>query len=226
LKQILIVNSRLESRFKPFLEKVFLAVQVGTVWEEFENIGSKKTIMDFRKAAAAADALFLILSREAQASFDARNLGFFESGFSRGKSVYVFEHCEDSKRVSIRIPDLHHFISLYITNAWTDHVIKIAEAFEESRPAMVPFAQGDLEPLVSTAVDSFFDPVTGQALFDHSTAQPLARKVACPYCAASYTLHVPDEMSVIRCPACGGFSEIKVDVKAPRVSKRFGLLAG
>ena len=123
------MNSRLESRFKPFLEKVFLAVQVGTVWEEFENIGSKKTIMDFRKAAAAADALFLILSREAQASFDARNLGFFESGFSRGKSVYVFEHCEDSKRVSIRIPDLHHFISLYITNAWTDHVIKIAEAF-------------------------------------------------------------------------------------------------
>jgi hypothetical protein len=225
LKQILIVNSRAESRFKPFLEKVFLAVQVGTVWEEYENIGGKNPIGDFRKQAAASDALFLILSREAQTAFDARNLGFFESGFSRGRNVYVFEHCEDSKRVSIRIPDLHHFISLYITNAWTDHVIKIAEAFEESRPGVVPFAQGDLVPLVSTAVDSFFDPQTGQALFDHSTSQPLARKVACPYCAATYTLHIPDEMTVIRCPACGGFSEIRAGAKAPRVSGKFGLLA-
>ena len=87
MKQILIVNSRLDSRFKPFLEKVFLAVQVGTVWEEYEDIGGKKSIADFRKQAAVADALFLVLSREAQTSFDAGNLSFFESGFSKAKDT-------------------------------------------------------------------------------------------------------------------------------------------
>ena len=62
--------------------------------------------------------------------------------FAGGKDVYVFEHCEDIKRITTRVPRFEHSTSLYITNAWTDYVVKMAENYEDPRPAPALMKEG------------------------------------------------------------------------------------
>lgn len=209
MRQILILNSLADQRFRPFLEKVFLSVEVGTVWEDYENIRGKTALEYFRLEVEASDAVFLALSQGARSSLGAEGLAPFEQGLAKVKDLYVLEHCEDLKRVSIRVPRLQHHLALYITNAWTDHVVKIAETFEGAQSAPAPFPDVQLEPLAFAAVGPFFDEGTGMALFDHSTSRPVEGRTACPHCAVTTVLHTPADMKVIRCLACGNFSGIK-----------------
>ena len=89
MKQILVINSSSDQRFLPFLEKVFYAVGVGTVWEDYENIGKKTSLVDFQKKVEASDAIFLVLSLGAQASVRDEDLSFLNSPFASGKDIYV-----------------------------------------------------------------------------------------------------------------------------------------
>src|SRR5665213_415158 len=210
IKQILILNSQSDQRFLPFLEKVFFTVGVGTVWEEYENIGKKTSLVDFQKKVEVSDALFLILSLSAQASLRDEDLTFLNSTFASGKDVYVFEHCEDLKRISLKVARVNHYFALYITNAWTDEVVKTAETFEVLKPLPAPYADASLRPLGVIEVGTSFDKSSGMSLFDFSTSRPAGRKTTCPHCAAVYNLHLPADMKIVRCPVCGQFSEIKV----------------
>ena len=213
MKQILVINSSSDQRFLPFLEKVFYAVGVGTVWEDYENIGKKTSLVDFQKKVEASDAIFLVLSLGAQASVRDEDLSFLNSPFASGKDIYVFEHCEDLKRISIRVPRVNHYFALYITNAWTDEVVKAAETFEGSKPLPAPYPDAPLKLLSDAAVWTFFDQASGMALFDFSTSRTVGKKTACPHCAAVYNLHVPADMKIVRCPVCGQFGEMKVEDK-------------
>jgi hypothetical protein len=209
MRQILILNSLADQRFRPFLEKVFLSVEVGTVWEDYEDIRGKTSLEYFQIEVEASDAVFLVLSQGAKSSLGAGGLAPFEQGLAKVKDLYVLEHCEDLKRVSIHVPRFQHHLALYITNAWTDHVVKIAETFEGTQSAPALFPDTRLEPLTPAAVGPFFDEGTGMALFDHSTSRPVGGKTTCPHCAAAYILHTPADMKITRCPACGNFSEVK-----------------
>jgi hypothetical protein len=203
------VNSPSDQRFKPFLEKVFLSARVGTVWEDWENIGGKTLLKHFRKKVENSSALFLMLSRDAQAAIGSGVPAFWEPGFAQGRDIFIFKHCEDLKRVTTHIPDFTHYLALYITNAWKNYVERIVETFEDPGPKPVSFPEARLEAIDPSAMAVFFDEKTGMALFDHSNAGPIGKKVACPHCAASYVLHRPDDMTMIQCPACDGFAEIK-----------------
>jgi len=198
----------------PFMEKVFFTVGVGTVWEEYENIGQKTSLPDFQKKVENSNAIFLVLSLSAQASVRDEDLSFLNSSFASGKDVYVFEHCEDLKRISLKVPRANHYFQLYITNAWTDEVVKTAETFEDSKPLPAPYPDAPLKLLSAAAVWTSFDEASGMALFDFSTSRPAARKTTCPHCAAVYNLHFPADMKLVRCPVCGQFSEIKGGEKA------------
>ena len=198
----------------PFLEKVFFTVGAGTVWEDYENIGKKTSPADFQKKVEASDALFLVLSLGVQAIVKDEDFSFLKSAFADGKDVYVFEHCEDLKRISIKVSRVNHYFALYITNAWTDEVVKTAETFEDAKPLPAPYPDAPLRPLNAAEVGASFDEASGMALFDFSTSRPVGRKTTCPHCAAVYNLHLPADMKIIRCPACGQFSEIKVVEKA------------
>jgi predicted Zn finger-like uncharacterized protein len=208
------LNSQADQRFLPFLEKVFYTVGVGTVWEDYENIGKKTSPVEFQRKVEASDAIFLVLSLGAQASVRDQDLSFLNSPFAQGKDVYVFEHCEDLKRISIQVPRVNHYFALYITNAWTDEVVKTAETFEGSKPLPAPYPDATLKLLSTAAVWISFAEGSGISLFDFSTSRPIGRKTTCPNCAAVYNLHLPADMKIVRCPACGQFSEIKVEDKA------------
>jgi hypothetical protein len=222
------MNSQLDQRFKPFFEKVFLAVELGTVWEDYETIQGAGEKAKFKNTLEESNALFLILSQGAQITPGSGNLDLKNTRFSEGKDVFVFEHCEDLKRISSRVPIFEHSVSLYITNAWTDYVVKMAETYEDPRPAPAVVKEGDSEtadalaPRNPSDLGEYFDRKTGMAMFDHSTSRPVGKKAVCPHCSLSYLLHRPADLKVARCPGCGGYSEIKSAPVAAVSSKAVG----
>lgn len=216
MPQILMIDSLADRRFKPFFEKALADIGVGTVWNSYEKIGSgKPALEDFQKESRSCDALFLILDGGAQILSRSQDWIFGEPGFAEDKDVWVFQHCEDLKRISIRIPALKHYVVFYITNAWTEHIAKIARTFNPPQIASFLFPEARLEPLAPLSSDSLFDSSTGMARFDFSTSQPAGLKTECPYCTGSYKVHLPSEMKVMRCPVCNYFHEIKL---SPRIA--------
>ena len=216
MRQILILDSLADQRFKPFFEKVFFTVGVGTLWKNYEDVRSGKTpIEELKKEILASHAVFLILNSDVPILSKTQDWFFGESGFAGGKDVWVFEHCEDLRRISIHLPAVKNYVAFYITNAWTDYVVKIAENLADSKAAAPPLTDAQLEPLTPLEVGSFFDDMTGMALFDYSTSRPMWFKTTCPYCTAPYQVHQPFDMKVFRCPVCNYFQGIKLPVKEP-----------
>ena len=216
MRQILILDSLEDQRFRTFFEKVFFSVGVGTVWKNYEGIGTgNRAWAEMNKEVGSSDALFLILSGEVQRLSGAPDWVFGEPGFAAGKDVWVFEHCEDLMRLSIRTPALRNYVAFYITNAWTDYIVKIAEGFEENPAPRPPLPEAKLGPLPAPGAGSFFEASTGLALYDFSTSRPTGFKTACPHCSGSYAVHLPSDMEVLRCPACGSFFEIKPASRTP-----------
>ncbi len=212
MKQILVINSLADQRFVPFFEKVFATISVATVWEDYENIGKKNSWSHFQNTVEASKALFLILSQGAQTSVKEGDLDFLKLDFAKDKDVFVFEHCEDIKRISIRVPRVNHYFSMYITNAWTSEVMASASFFEPLIPSPVALSEVKLERLNPAAVENYFSTATGRALFDFSTSRPAVKKAVCPECSSAYAIHSPADMRILRCPVCGDFFEMKIPV--------------
>ncbi len=214
MRQILIVGSQADRRFKPFFEKVFPTVGVATLWETYERITSgPKGLETFQEQVRTSDAIFLVLDENMQALCNARAWSFGKPGFTGNKDLWVFEHCEDMKRISLRVPDLKHHVAFYITNAWNDYVQRIAETVAAG--GTPPLPAGHLELPSPATMGEAFNGTSGMALFDHSTARPTGAKCLCPQCGAAYDLHLPIDMRIVRCRVCGTFCELKAQAPAP-----------
>jgi hypothetical protein len=220
MRQILIVHGSVDERFEVFFSKVFRAVAVKTVWETYKGLVGGATAKDrVQREIQESDALFFVLSTDEEVSAQAKNWFPWATTLAQGKDIWVFEHCEDLKRVPILIPNPGHYVAYYITNAWCDYVTKIAEIYEKPKAAGAVLPEALLKPLTPVEESNFFDPSTGFALFDDSTARPAGSKAICPACSSAYDLHVPSEMKAIRCPSCGRISGIQQPSKAPVPAK-------
>jgi hypothetical protein len=219
MRQILIVHSSMDTRFETFFMKVFLTVAVSAVWETYDGfLGGPADKDRIQKEILVSDALFLILGTDM--GFDARAKAWipWATDKAKGKDIWVFEHCEDMKRVPVLIPNPRHYVSYYITNAWCDYVTKMAETYEEPMRDLV-LADAVGKTLTPAEECAFFDPKTGFALFDDSTARPTGLKAVCPVCSSCYGLHIPSEMKAIRCPSCGHLYGIQQSSKTPAATR-------
>lgn len=220
MRQILIIHSSVDDRFELFFSKVFRAVAVKTVWETYKGIVGGPAARDrVQREILESDALFFVLGTDEEVSARARDLFPWATTLATEKDIWVFEHCEDLKRVPVLIPHLGHYVAYYITNAWCDYVTKIAETYEKPKTAGAVLPEARLKQLTAAEENSFFDPSTGFAFFDDSTARPTGLKAVCPACSSAYDLHVPSEMKVVRCPSCGHISGIQQPSKAPVPAK-------
>ncbi len=216
MRQIFIVNSSLDERFESFFSKIFLTIGVQTVWETYESLMGGPAEKDkIQEEIRASDALFFILNTDSE--FAARAKAWFPwaTDLGQDKDIWIFEHCQDLKRVPVLIPRLGHYVAYYITNAWSDYVTKIAETYEKPKAAAALLPESLWKPLTPAEESFFFNPSTGLALFDDSTARPIGLRALCPSCSSSYGLHVPSEMKVIRCPSCNHFYRIQQPSKVP-----------
>lgn len=216
MRQILIVHSSGDSRFESFFSKIFMTVAVKTVWDTYEAILNGTAAKDrIQKEILDSDAIFFVLSTDEGNSAQAKAWFSRAAGSAKEKDIWVFEHCEDLKRVPLLIPKVGNYVAYYITNAWSDFVSKIAETYEKPKAAAPALPEAIVKPLTPEQEGSFFDPSTGFALFDDSTARATGLRAVCPNCSSSYNLYIPSEMKAVRCPSCGCFYGIQQPSKAP-----------
>ena len=221
MRQILIVHSSVDERFESFFSKIFMTVEVQAVWETYVGLTAGEAAKEkIRKAIQASDALFFILSRDGEFISRAKAWFPWATDLAGGKDIWVFEHCEDLKRVPVMIPTLGHYVAYYITNAWSDFVLAIAETYEKPKAVLTPLPEAVLKSLTSAEENASFDTLTGRALFDDSTSRPISLRTRCPYCSSAYNLYLPSDMKVIRCPSCNLFYGIQKpnNVSAPAVA--------
>jgi hypothetical protein len=211
MPQMLIIDSLVDQRFKPFFEKTFFAVGVRVIWNYFENIGNGKPAGDeFKKNIQSSDALFLILNRGIQSLSKAQDLVFAESGFVGHKDVWAFEYSEDLYKISLRVPDLKH-----LTNAWKDYVAETTKTFERDKKRQTLLSGAKFELLSPASISFFFDYVMGTALFHYSASPPMGFKTTRPPYRASYNVHPPSDTDAFPCRICDYFHEIKLLSKEP-----------
>ena len=216
MRQIFIVNSSTDTRFESFFSKIFLTMGVQTVWEKYETIAKDTPAKDrIEKEIKASDALFFVLSTDAEFADRAKAWFPWVTNLAMDKDIWVFEHCEDLKRIPVLIPHLGNYVAYYISNAWSDYVTKIAEIYEKPKAVAASMPDVLWKSLTPAEESIFFNPSTGFALFDYSTARPTGFKALCPNCSSAYGLHVPAEMKVIRCPSCNHFYGILQPSKVP-----------
>ncbi len=220
MRQILIVHSSVDERFEVFFSKVFREAAVKTVWETYKGLAGGPAAKDkIQREILESDALFFVLSKDEEVFAQAKDWFPWATILAKEKDIWVFEHCEDLKRVPVLILNLGHYVACYISNAWCDYVTKIVETYEKPKVAGTVLPEALFKKLTPVEEDSFFDPFNGFALFDDSTARATGLKAVCPACSAAYDLHVPTEMKVIRCPSCGHISGIQQPSKVPVPAK-------
>ena len=216
MRQILIVHSSVDERFESFFMKIFLTVAVKIVWETYDGLlkgdAAKERI---HREIRESDALFFILSTDGEFFTRAKAWFPWATDLAQDKDIWVFEHSEDLKRVPVLIPRLGNYVSYYITNAWSDFVLKIAETYEKPKAVPAALPEALLVPLDSAQEGSSFDPATGRALFDDSTSRPQSLSAHCPICSSAYNLYIPSEMKAIRCPSCGHFYVVHQNAPTP-----------
>ncbi len=220
MRQILIVHSSTDMRFESFFSKILSTVVVKTLWETYEALLVEPAAKEkIQKEILDSDAIFIVLSTDERFNASAKVWFPWATNLAKEKDIWVFEHCEDLERVSVLIPKPGNYVAYYITNAWSDYVSKIAETYEKPKAATMGLPEAIVKPLTHAEEGAFFEPSTGFALFDYSTARAIGLKTVCPNCSLSYNLHVPSEMNFVRCPSCGRFYEIQQLSKAGASTK-------
>lgn len=214
MKQILVIHSSMDDRFQTFFSKILMTTAVKAPWETYETLREGPEARDrIKKEILESDALFFVLSTDPEFASLAKDWFPWAVEAAKGKDIWVFEHCEDFKRVQPLVPGLTRYAAFYITNAWSDHIAKTMEIYEKPGISVPVLQEAVLKPLSPDETDTFFNPDTGFALFDNSTDQPSGMRAVCPGCSATYDLHAPSGMKVVRCPACGRFYGLQVPAK-------------
>lgn len=220
MRQILIVHSSMDDRFQTFFSKIFMTAAVKVSWETYERVNDGTAAREeIKRKIAGSDALFFVLSTDLEFDSLAKKWFPWAIGLAEGKDIWVFEHCEDLKRVQPLIPGLTHYAVFYITNAWSDHVGKILEIYEKPKAPAVSLPEAVLKALTPVETDAWFNPATGFALFDNSTDQPSGMRAVCPGCGTAFDLHAPSALKVVRCPACGHFNGLQAPPKTRTTAK-------
>jgi hypothetical protein len=209
MKKIFIFHSIHDQRFFVFFSRILLTVEIDYTWQTYETF---QTASANSPLSEMPDELFFILDKTTDCS---TQIPLILSRYPNA-SVWVFESCEDLKRITSIFPKLTHSVELYITNAWADYVSKIVESFEKTKSAfsVTENPQVRLKSLELPEINRYFDSTTGQCLFDYSTARSTGFKITCPHCQQSYGLHLPTETHITRCRRCGSFNELKLETPA------------
>src|SRR5579859_4218944 len=112
MRQIFIVHSSVDERFESFFSKIFLTMEVKTVWETYEGLmGGPAARERVQKGIQDSDALFFVLSTDGEFAARAKDWFPWATHLAMGKDLWVFEHCEDLKRIPVLIPNLGHYVA-------------------------------------------------------------------------------------------------------------------
>jgi hypothetical protein len=203
--QIFISHSARDEEIKNFFNKGFATSAVNAKYEEIEQL-YKGTITteQIQQDITASNAVFVLLSGTVDSLDHTRDWVGYEVGFAKGadsgrnRDVWVFEHIDEAGQLTKVIPNFDHYVVYDTSDIALVYIKGIIDSYDDGRVLKnvavgtglgaafgVPWAGAGISLLYSTL----------------TTGRPPGVETICG-CLLKYRLHLPEQMTQLRCPKC------------------------
>lgn len=210
MAQIFIAHSSKDGNLVNFFKECFYRTKVEPVFEEIERIiKGEITTSDVQADIDKSNALFAILTENVERIQHTRDWVVWEAGISGKKAVWAFEPYSQYSRISVVIPNTRHYVIFETNDEWLRYVNSIVRSYDDSHILPTLLVSGGIGGVLGGVPGAVIGGVLGGALGSSSTpARPLGIEVSCDNCSSVYNVHIPEGLSIFRCPVCNVYLEI------------------
>lgn len=214
MAQIFISHSQKDKNLRDFFSNAFAGTKVKAIFEEFEKIlRGGITSVHIANDIKDSKAVFVISSQNVQGVPHTRDWVVWETGVATNRDIWLFEPYSQFGRISIVIPYLRHYVIFDTNNAWLAYIRKIIESYDDSHVLPTFLVAGGISAALAEKdkiESAILGGLAGLTIYDKSKERPTGINVICPNCSSSYNIHVPQGMTIFRCPVCNKYLEIKL----------------
>jgi hypothetical protein len=180
------------TKVKPHLEELEKVPPTGVTAEKIE------------RDILASNAVFVLLSENAEDLRHTRDWINWECGTAKNKDIWIFEPVESLGKIRVVIPRFNHYALYERDDDWRKYLLSIIESYDDSHviPALTASTVGGAllneEDRGGGASTGFFVGLVG--LLIHSATKPsYGIDVKCPKCFSNYKIH---RFGNFRCAVC------------------------
>ena len=213
MAKIFISHSGKDTGLVDFFRRVFSGTGVTPIFEEFiaqfvGKVTSRKVELDIQ----LSNAVFVVLSKNAEQIPHTRDWIVWEAGTSKNKDIWVFEDSSSPEHVSIAVPRLTHYVYCTLGEPTLPYVRSIVESYNDQNiltatllgagiGASMAKRKSDRYP--AAVLGSLAGLVIGATV--GTKERPLGIQVRCSGCFSVYSVHLAEGLNSFRCPSCNRF---------------------
>ncbi len=202
MAQIFISHSARDTALVDFFSRIGARSKVRLVFEEIEKlVTGSVNAPKIRADIEASNAVFLLLSRHVQSIPHTRDWIVWESGVGHNKDIWVFETLSDYEQISVVTPFLRHYVLFQPSDLHFPYLNQIVASYDDSGVLPAMAAGGGLGAAFGGG-SALFGALAGAALANPARSRPSGLQITCCLCTSSYAIHLPQRVTIFRCPVC------------------------
>lgn len=222
MPQVFVFHHLEEEKTKNFFQEIFCKAKVKAVWGNCREMMEKDVLVqEVKIQIQGSDSLFLLLSRNIMNDPRARDWFYWVSGYAKNRDVWIVQPYDDLKEISVPFYEFKHQVVFCLTPAWSDYLTQ-AVINRHSLMTVSPLLAGLHLGMDSVVLKEYFDETTSFPLSDCSMSRPVRFLASCPRNKTIYTLHMPEDMRITRCPDCHDFFTIQPAFKSKLQTESIG----
>jgi hypothetical protein len=203
MAQIFISHSARDTELVHFFQGIGARSKVRLVFEEIEKlVTGSVNAAKIRADIEASNAVFLLLSKHVQSIPHTRDWIVWESGVGHNKDIWVFETYSNRGQISVTTPFLRHYVLFEPSNLHFPYLNQIVASYDDSGvlPAMI--VTGAIGAVLGEGAGALVGAFSGALAANPAKSRPPGIQISCAHCSSTYALHLPQTVTVFRCPAC------------------------
>lgn len=211
MAQIFVSHSGRDRALVSFFSKAFASTKVKAIFEEFEKIlKGKITSSKITKDIENSNAVFVILSQNVQSIPHTRDWVVWETGVAKNRDIWIFEPYSHLGKISVITPYLKHYVIFEPNDSYLGYIKRIIESYDDSHILPTLLVTTGVGALLGKGEGAALGALTGLVISDKSKERPLGKSIKCLSCHSSYNIHIPQGLSIIRCPVCNKLLKVKI----------------
>jgi hypothetical protein len=203
MAQIFVSHSRQDRQLVDYFSRVAAGTNVRLVFEELEKmVSGEVSAAKIRADIEASNAVFVLITKQLHAIPHTRDWVLWESGVATNRDIWVFEPIAELGRVTVITPFLKNYVLFEPSDSWFPYVRQIVDSYDDSHVLATTLAGGGLGAAIGREKGAMIGAGIALLLAGLAKPRPQGIPIACANCASSYSVHVPVNQVMLRCPVC------------------------
>ncbi len=214
MAQIFISHSQKDKNLRDFFSNTFAGTKVKAIFEEFEKIfRGGVTSVHIANDIRNSKAVFVILSQNVQGIPHTRDWVVWETGVATNRDIWLFEPYSQFGKISVVTPYLRHYVIFDTNRYWFAYIRRIIESYDDSHVLPTLLVTGGIGAILdeNKIGGAALGTLAGLWISDKSKERPTGINVICSNCFSSYNIHIPQGMTIFRCPVCNKYLKINYE---------------